>query len=220
MQIMLVGWYINSITTNHKNLRSFHLSRVDTYIRKLYYTPFFDKADWYFGLGQEAFINHNCPVKNCYITSNRSYFPHYHQFDSILFHVRDMSQNINDYPKQKMRKPNQIYVMFSMESPLNADFPYQKFNSFFNWTMTYRKDSDVLSPYGWTVPLSNPHQAPPSEHFNPSMELVTNNIVEFQKYVYMVQAKKKQVAWIVSNCGTHSQREKYVKKLQFFKWTG
>ncbi len=31
----------------------------------------------------------------------------------------------------------------------NINFLYLRFNSFFNWTMTYRLDSDIPEPYGY-----------------------------------------------------------------------
>ena len=39
---------------------------------------------------------------------------------------------------------------FLLESPLRAEYhsPFPTFRNFFNWTMTYRQDSDVYSPYG------------------------------------------------------------------------
>ena len=55
-------------------------------------------------------------------------------------------------PNQHHRKSNQLYVMFQMESPNYDGFPYQKFKNFFNWTMTYRRDSDFYRPYGWIAP--------------------------------------------------------------------
>ena len=57
-------------------------------------------------------------------------------------------------PNQNLRKANQRYVMFYMESPANDNFPYGKFDKFFNWTMTYRRDSDFHRPYGWVAPKS------------------------------------------------------------------
>jgi hypothetical protein len=31
----------------------------------------------------------------------------------------------------------------------NINFLFLRFNSFFNWTMTYRLDSDIPEPYGY-----------------------------------------------------------------------
>ena len=47
-------------------------------------------------------------------------------------------------PRQKIRKPHQYYVMFMVESAMHDNhFPYKKFPGLFNWTMTFRKDSDL-----------------------------------------------------------------------------
>ena len=58
-------------------------------------------------------------------------------------------------PDQKERKSSQNYLMFLNESPmfsfLNSK-SFQKFKHYFNWTMTYRKDSDFYQPYGWIAP--------------------------------------------------------------------
>ena len=54
-------------------------------------------------------------------------------FDAIVFHIRDMDNGHIPMPNQKRRRPNQRYVMFLMESPLNDMFPYEKFGDFFNW---------------------------------------------------------------------------------------
>lgn len=43
-----------------------------------------------------------------------------------------------EIPNRNLRRPEQRYVMFLMESPLNDRFPYDAFPNFFNWTMTYR----------------------------------------------------------------------------------
>ena len=64
------------------------------------------------------------------------------EFDAILFHIRDMRDGRIPLPNQHRRKSNQHYVMFLMESPLNDGFHYEKFKNFFNWTMTFRRDSD------------------------------------------------------------------------------
>ena len=66
-------------------------------------------------------------------------------------------------PNQRRRKPNQHYVMFLMESPLNDKFPYERFHGFFNWTMTFRKDSDFYRPYGWIAPKNWKWHYPPSK---------------------------------------------------------
>ena len=40
--------------------------------------------------------------------------------------------------------------MFNLESPhyLRERMDLKLYDDFFNWTMTYRRDSDIYSPYG------------------------------------------------------------------------
>ena len=58
----------------------------------------------------------------------------------------------------------------------------------FNWSMTYRRDSDVLIDYGKLLRHT---------------QLDTN-----QDFVKQTALKKsKMVAWLVSNCNTHSKRK-------------
>ena len=98
--------------------------------------------DWRLGgLGQEPFAG--CLVQNCLVTDNRTYFgvgpETVANFDAVAFHVRDLAENLADFPAAAARLPSQVYVMFLMESPKNSpNFPYGKFGSVFNWTMTYR----------------------------------------------------------------------------------
>ena len=44
----------------------------------LYYTPFFDMKDFGFGYGEMPFIKNECPVSNCFTTSDKRYFSKYH----------------------------------------------------------------------------------------------------------------------------------------------
>lgn len=66
-------------------------------------------------------------------------------------------------------------------------------NGFFNLTMTFRFDSDIQWPYGVVEPNE------PQFH------------QEVENYA---KGKTKLVAWFVSNCESHSMREKYVENLR------
>ena len=73
---------------------------------------------------------------------------------------------------------------------------YSRFSGFFNWTMTYKRDSDVFAPYG---------------SFNQSSQPTT--VESILKRVRGLP-KPKLVAWVVSNCKTPSKREDFVSDLQ------
>ena len=54
-------------------------------------------------------------------------------FDAVVFHIHNMDNGRIALPKQKLRKTNQLYIMFFLESPINSNFLYENFGNFFNW---------------------------------------------------------------------------------------
>jgi hypothetical protein len=82
-----------------------------------------------------------------------------------------------------------------LESPgysVNMAYAREPWKSAFNWTMTYRLDSDIPIPYG-------------------KVQHTAKN--KTKSYLSIAKSKKKSVAWFVSNCETGSQRERYVDEL-------
>ena len=115
------------------------------------------------------------------------------QSDVVLFFV----QYLNDIPSY--RYPHQQFVFYQMEAPAN-ELPYNVlFNNktrygFFNRTMTYRRDSDIVNYelHGKVVPS-------------------VNRVSQLPK-----KKKKKLIAWFASHCNTSSHREDYVNQLRQF----
>jgi len=104
--------------------------------------------------------------------------------------------------------------MFLMESPSYDVFPYEDFKNVFNWTMTYRRDSNFYRPYGWVAPKEwKWHYAAATL---PNLNWTTYSNPSLKQSITSNQhntTSKKPVAWLVSNCHTHSQREHYVEEL-------
>ncbi len=85
------------------------------------------------------------------------------QFDALVFHTFGISNVAPILPRQ----PFQRYVMFNMESPLM--YPMNiNYNGFFNWTMTYRLDSDFALFYGWfkSLKMDNPYPLSNSNQYS------------------------------------------------------
>jgi len=159
------------------------------------------------GFGQEPFYKYKCPETRCYSTSNRSYLNNVEDFDAILFHQR--SFDFNDLPKK--RKPHQRYIHWMQESAQYLYMDIHQLNGIFNWTMTYRQDSDFFLPYGRFHKIK--------EH--PEGEALEKYIKEFGwKNRHLAKGPsegnrtKLHAAWFVSHCATVSRREKYVKAMQ------
>ena len=75
--------------------------------------------------------------------------------------------------------------------------------NYFNWTMTYRWDSDIVRPYGYIKPIGN-------VPLHPSENQMEHHLSE----VNYADGKTKMVTWFVSNCNSKSKRNELVKELQ------
>ena len=106
--------------------------------------------------------------------------------DVLIFHCR----NHPELPRQRLSR--QKYLFFSKESEVHEN----PLPIIYNLTMTHRLDSDIPIPYGGF------------------MKKGTEN-GQLSKYeTNYARGKSKKVAWVVSNCHTHSKREQYVNELK------
>lgn len=95
----------------------------------------------------------SCSVRNCRLTTDDALA---NASDALLVHLHQ-TKGPGDLPRQ--RAPGQLWVFFTDESPLhtflaNPRQSVRDYDARFNWSMTYRADSDVPVPYGRTVPLT------------------------------------------------------------------
>ncbi|CAG9773956.1 unnamed protein product [Ceutorhynchus assimilis] len=138
-----------------------------------------------------------CPVKNCEITYEDQDIK---TADIVIIHLHRI-KGVHDLPNNTYpRDPNQIWTFLTDESPFNtfmsSNDPLYKYNGLFNWSMTYRMDSDIPVPYGRTV-----LKKPPEEDAG-LVELLLN--------------KKRDVlvAVLGSNCGGQNHRWQFIYALQ------
>ncbi|KAG8176248.1 hypothetical protein JTE90_021346 [Oedothorax gibbosus] len=172
----------------------------------LLWTTFFRRNfsdDFYFFQeGQETFEKYNCRISNCFVTANRSLLPH---VDAVLFHASDL--NTSDIP-QRIRH-DQIWIIYSMEATKYGHFKWHVVSSRFNWTMTYRSDSDVQVRYGEIVPFNGTYP-----RIVPTRINVNGTASSSRSFPTRDHHKRKGAIWMVSNCRTESRREAYVKELR------
>ena len=100
------------------------------------------------GFGREPFYQALCPETRCFATADRK-LKKEEDFDAILFHQRSLDWK--DIPARGNRAAHQRYVHFIMESAQYLYMDIHAMDGFFNWTMTYRRDSDFFRPYGRIV---------------------------------------------------------------------
>lgn len=144
-------------------------------------------------VGLESFsIPQTCNVNNCFVTEDRTKLP-IEVYDALLFHV---PRKANDTPEivPSKRNTSQRYVFVNREAPLrfNTNTGNVKFvlGDFYNWTMTYKLDSDVYYPYGKVVARRTKYSMPTEEY---------------------LKNKTRSVAWVVSNCRTIPSRRNDLK---------
>lgn len=125
-----------------------------------------------------------CKYTNCKVTTDKKL---YNKSEAVIFHHNVMSTS-------PVKFKDQIWIFASLESPYNTynTFSSDAFKMKFDWTMTYRKDSEVFTPYGFVrkrlhIPKKN--------------------------YSSIFLNKTRNIAWVVSHCHTISKRELYVKEL-------
>ena len=106
--------------------------------------------------------------------------------------------------------------MFSLqESPTGSDLKDTFYNDFFNLTFTYRTTADVYRPYGAFMHKDSNRKVTPDEWKNPDERLSDENShPSYALNLTKFDARKKDIAWIVSHCITESHREDYVNTLK------
>eukprot|EP00794_Sanderia_malayensis_P009786 gene9786-10785_t len=165
----------------------------------LVYTNLFGQREWN-NLPSSALENYTkkvgCKVDNCEVSYDRSRLG---SSNAVIFHARDMPsmEELNNMC-QHSRPAYQKWVYFISESPIHTP-DRAPLNGFFNWTMTYKYESDVWLPYQRF------------EERNP-LEPVSD-IPDCAAEKNQVKNRKLAI-WIVSNCG--KLRDDLVRKLQKF----
>ncbi|KAL0870304.1 hypothetical protein ABMA27_005326 [Loxostege sticticalis] len=157
------------------------------------------------GEGQTAFYKLGCEYKNCFVTDNRDFFGDITKFDAIAFSGMDLPQT-RDLPTRRLK--TQKYIFGATESAHNYPVCDPVYDGFFNWTWTYRLDSDFRWGYITIYDLEGRIVGPKLDMKWPELAPVSD---EFKK---KLDSKRRMVAWFVSNCHSMSHREKFVDTLR------
>nr|CAH0099095.1 unnamed protein product [Daphnia galeata] len=170
--------------------------------RILFWNDFLGIPDFRLGVGRDAFSKYGCPVWQCETSTNRS---DVHEYDAVIIHMSGDSFNPEDLPTRRI--PQQRYVFWSLESPSWIELKNTTvLENFFNWTLTYRWDSDMVMPYGYVKPTGNVPLHPSEDQMR---KLLSNQKINY------ATGKTKLAAWMVSNCFlTNSGRNEMVTILR------
>ena len=131
----------------------------------------------------EKFSFEQCEFSKCELTYNKNLVS---EASAVGFHAGDITASV-----PTVRKPHQIWFYYVLESPLNVKSDKKALNNKFNWTMSYRRDSEIHVPYG-------------------SYTLRTHNRKIYKSYA---EGKSEFAVWMVSNCRSY-ERNEYVRSLR------
>ncbi|XP_053607868.1 alpha-(1,3)-fucosyltransferase C-like [Plodia interpunctella] len=164
----------------------------------------------FMGLGQKVFIERNCSYTNCFV-AKRDIFSDYTKFHAIIFIMREVIY-YQSYKLPKFRQPYQKYVFSSIESSHNYPVCSNILDRYFNWTWSFRLDSDCRLEYIAIRDVNNTVIGPNKDMHWMKVEHMQPVSHEFQN---SLKTKSKAAAWFVSNCFTKSHRERYITKLKY-----
>ena len=154
---------------------------------------FYNMESWFPIKAINEYIS-ECTFDTCSLTTNRDTV---NTTDAILYVIPYGYSNLQHPPIQRRyRNPDQPWIFMVFESPFNIyadELSTPEWRDMFNWSMSYRLDSDIHLPYGCIAP----------KLYTPA-----------KNYTQIVSKKKKMAAWIVSNCNDDSRRMEFVRELQ------
>ncbi|VVD00333.1 unnamed protein product, partial [Leptidea sinapis] len=159
--------------------------------------------------GQDIFLDNQCPVVNCYITSDKYLLEaNYTNFEAIIFNISAIRNWDLELPIYRTKK--QLYIFYSTKSSDSHPLCNKRLDNYFNLTWTYKLNSDIVSPFIEVRDFEDNLIAPKkyvkwntSLHFNISFEAEKR-----------IRHKRKAMIWIVDKCITRNNRFDFAKRLQ------
>jgi hypothetical protein len=154
-----------------------------------------------------------CPFlsDHCNITTDYNRFS---EADAVVYHLRDgFDKNIAD----QKRQANQRFVFALWESPAHTP-NLQSYRQFFNWTMTYRFKSHIITSYysgtGYIHTSSEFYQLMLRENVTKNLNLKIQKFDHRPSNEILNQKKLGLAAALISNCGGSSNRLGFIRELR------
>ena len=202
----------NSISTNLDRAKRKHMVVYSPYMRRL--------------RKQITKINMtSCVINNCDLYVMTSETENQINADVIIF----QGNRVPSYVPRRA-DADQLYVFSDTEPPQYAHNNkainlVRGRSEFYNWTVSYRSDSDIWMPYGFVIPrqnnklefLRNIQQGIINPIFKPGLDKteVLKRLPPVKRdYDEIFNKKNKNILWLVSHCRTNSRRGQYVKRMK------
>jgi len=153
-----------------------------------------------------------CPFLSNYCDITTDY-KRFSEADAIVYHMRD---GIDRKTAEAKRHPKQRFVFALWESPAHTP-NLQSYNQFFNWTMTYRFESDIITSYysgnAYIHTSSQFYQIMLRENSTKKLNLKIQKIDHRPSDEILKMKKLGTAAALISNCGGSSNRLTFIKEL-------
>lgn len=125
------------------------LRQKSDFITILLYHPFYKNGprDWNFGLGTKGFQKAGCRINKCNLVSNKK---HLETAEAVVFFTPSFYPHVsikNRFPDHE-RPAYQKWIVHLMESNVHGWLNTAAYSNYYNATMTYRRNSDIYTPYG------------------------------------------------------------------------
>ncbi|CAF0726358.1 unnamed protein product [Rotaria sp. Silwood1] len=128
---------------------------------------------------------------------------------AVLFFGEDFywSFKLTDQDRSSFK---QRWIFWSWEAPINHP-EYTQSRLTFNWTMTYRQDSDIVHDYGRYIPRNLSHTIRDHQAIDFYLSRKNNQSTFDVENEFKIRENK--ILWIVSNCNTRTKRHKIAAEL-------
>lgn len=173
--------------------------------------------EWDSVMGNQPLIDGLCPVTSCIFTPDRSLLNHSHV---VLFFANNETKLNDALPEY--RQPHQRFVFVARHASIELNSLISALTeddriryNFFNWTMTYRRDSDIVFRESFGAIKNAPELMDrgrkTKKMFSP-LQLMKRPSVR-ARAVSRIGSKKKLAAWFPKQCSTSVRREEYARQL-------
>ena len=165
--------------------QSLHRSKSSKHVVILLWNPKYRRSS---GMNRE--LSAYCPRLKCKMTPDKRLIG---RADAVVFE----GETLDKVPVPPRKQTGQIWVYSMKESAEWSPIP-EKWDHVFNYTMTYRRDSDILMTYSALAPN------------------VRKNRRVFRRLGNYLKRSNKGLLWFVSHCHTPGKREKFIADLKTY----
>ncbi len=154
-----------------------------------------------------------CPFLSnyCDITIDYNRFS---EADAVVYHMRD---GIDRNTAEKKRTSNQRFVFALWESPAHTP-NLESYRNFFNWTMTYRFKSHIVTSYyfddAYIHTSSDYYRLMLHENSTKKLNLKIEKLDHRPSNEILEKKKLGLAAALISNCGGSSKRLGFINQLK------